>query len=526
MPLRQTMKDSGHARICVPVCARRAEELPGAAARAAAVADLIELRFDCLEASQLDAAVRDLGATAAAAARPLVCTFRPAGQGGGRDLDARARLAFWARLGGGVRAGRSRPPDFLDLELDLFAPEHAAEVLKLAGGSALICSHHDFGGTPHDLARVYEAMSRTPARVLKLAVRAERITDCLEVLKLLARARRDGREMIAVAMGEAGLLTRVLGPSRGSLLTYGAPDEGPATAPGQVSARELREVYRVHAVSERTIVTGLVGSPVAHSLSPHMHNAAFAACGVDGVYIPFEVTDLDSFMRRMADPRTRELDWNLRGFSVTAPHKTAIIGHLDAVEQRAAAVGAVNTVGIVGDDGLTGYNTDAEAALQPLRDLLTIRGARAAVLGSGGAARALLWALGERGARATVFARDPESARQVAADFNAGSAPLGGASFAGFDLVVNATPLGTRGARVHETPAAAAQLRGARVAYDLVYNPAETRFLREARAAGCETVGGLAMLVAQAAEQFRLWTGIEAPLEVMRAAAEGQRSRQ
>jgi shikimate dehydrogenase len=175
---------------------------------------------------------------------------------------------------------------------------------------------------------------------------------------------------------------------------------------------------------------------------------------------------------------------------------------------------------------LRGHNTDAVAALAPLSGLIDLPGARAAVIGAGGAARAVLWALRRAGASSTVFARDPARAREVAQTFGARSQNLSGARFDSFDLVVNATPLGTRGAREAETAATAGQLRGARVAYDLVYNPAETRFMREARAAGCAVViGGLPMLVAQAAAQFELWTGERAPLEVMRRAAERRLSR-
>ena len=512
-------EEYGTARVCVPVCARRAGELAETIARVAADADLIEVRFDCLEGSEPEAALRMLAG--AAAPRPLLYTLRPAAQGGRRELDARRRRDFWALASELTQT--SPAPDFVDLELDFLKGPHAAAARDLASRSTLICSHHDFRGTPADLALIYEEMARTPARVLKLAVRAERITDCLEIFRLLERARVEGRALIALAMGEAGLLTRVLGPSRGSFLTYGAPDAAHATAPGQPTARELRELYRVRHIGRGTLVTGLVGSPVTHSLSPHMHNAAFAACRIDGVYIPFEVCDLEAFVRRMADPRTRELDWNLRGFSVTAPHKKTVVEHLDRLSPVAAAVGAVNTVLVEGEE-LIGENTDAAACIEPLGNLLALGGARAAVLGAGGAARALLWALHESGARATVFARDPARARDSAADFGADSAALDGATFVGFDLVVNATPLGTRGPLEGETPATSAQLRGARVAYDLVYNPPETRFLREARAAGCATLGGLHMLVAQAAAQFKIWTGVDAPPGAMRAAAEKQLS--
>jgi 3-dehydroquinate dehydratase/shikimate dehydrogenase len=310
----------------------------------------------------------------------------------------------------------------------------------------------------------------------------------------------------------------VLAPAFGSALTYGSLAPGRETAPGQLSARELRDVYRVQSLDRETAVMGLVGKPVSHSLSPHMHNAAFDARRMNAVYVPFDVSDVSAFVRRMARPETRELRWNLRGFSVTAPHKSAIVGHLDRVEPHAAEMGAVNTVVIEGGE-LRGYNTDARAALAPFEGLIELKDSRVAIIGAGGAARALLWGLRSQGAHVTVFARDTERARATAEAFGAEVEQSEGAGFAGFDLVVNATPLGTRGALEGETPADASQLRGARLAYDLVYNPARTRFIKEAEAAGCETLGGLAMLVAQAAAQFELWTGTAAPIEVMHAAA-------
>ncbi|HEX3559565.1 MAG TPA: shikimate dehydrogenase [Pyrinomonadaceae bacterium] len=519
------MREAEHVRVCVPVCVRHASELRRGVAHAAEVAAIIELRLDCLDEDQLDPALSQLPQLFAETPRPFINTFRPAEQGGRRALDAAARIALWEKLVALLRGGEARGGALFDIELDLFESPHGGTLLKVfgdlpeAGRLGLICSHHDFQRTPADLEKLFERMARTPARVLKMATRAEDITDCIAVLRLLEPARRVGREVIAVAMGEAGLLTRVLAPSRGAFLTYGSLDAAQATAPGQVGARELRELYRVHEITDRTLVTGLVGSPVSHSFSKHMHNAAFAARGLDAVFIPFEVADVFAFARRMAHPRTRELRWNLRGLSVTAPHKQAITAHLDWVEPKASEVGAVNTVVVEGDE-LLGYNTDAEAALKPLDGLMELNDARVAVIGAGGAARALLWDLQRRGARATVFARDPERARTTADDFDARAAALEGASFEGFDLVVNATPLGTRGARQDETPATSSQLRGARVAYDLVYNPPLTRFMRAARAAGCETIGGLRMLVAQAAEQFKLWTRTDAPVEVMRAAAE------
>jgi len=227
-------------------------------------------------------------------------------------------------------------------------------------------------------------------------------------------------------------------------------------------------------------------------------------------------------MRRMAQPRTREIKWRLRGLSVTAPHKSAVMKHLDWIAPSAQEIGAVNTI-VIEDETLRGYNTDAAGFLAPLREKdVSLRGARCAIIGAGGAARSALWSLQQEGARVTLFARDVEKAQPIADEFGADCEELDGASFDGFTLVINATPLGTRGTREDETPALANQLHGAQLAYDLVYNPRDTRFQREARAGGCETIGGLAMLVAQAAEQFKLWTGQVAPRDVMSKAAKGR----
>jgi 3-dehydroquinate dehydratase/shikimate dehydrogenase len=515
-------------RLCVPVCVRRAGELREAIARAAAVADIVELRMDCLaDEAQLAQATHELPTLFRERTRPFIITFRASEQGGAResnrDLNLEQRARFWSE---NFSPGNERA-DYADLELDLaahFTTEEERRAEKLIDWNRVICSHHDFERVPSDLENIFARMLETPARILKIAVHARDITDCLPVLKLIEQAQRAGREMIAVAMGEAGLLTRILTPARGAFLTFGALTREHSTAPGQTTALELRSLYRLQAINERTEIYGLVGAPVAHSLSPHMHNAAFAALGLDAVYIPFEVCDLRAFIRRMAHPRTRELVWNLHGLSVTAPHKSASIALLDSIETSAQEIGAVNTI-VIEPDALRGDNTDAAAAIAPLAGLIELRGARVAVLGAGGAARALLWSLREAGARAIVFARDMERARATAENFDAGWHTLDDeARFDNFDLVVNTTPLGTRGASESETPAVASQLRGARSAYDLVYNPGETRFMREARAAGCELIlGGLPMLVAQAAAQFKLWTGRDAPLEVMREAAQKQR---
>ena len=455
--------------------------------RATQFADILELRLDCLESTEL---VFEIEKFLKNASRPIILTFRPAEQGGYRLLERPERVAFWER-------DWSFPTNSaFDIEADLVA----SGLGKFSfAWPRVIVSHHDFNGVPEDLEQIYERLAATPAHIVKIAVRANEITDCIPVFQLLDRARAEQRELIAIAMGNAGIATRILGPARGAYLTYGSLEDESATAPGQVNARQLRSVYHLDDIDHDTMICGLVGLPVMHSVSPHMHNAAFTAEGVNGVYLPLEVRDIDAFVKRMVHPQTREIDWNLRGLSVTAPHKSSVIELLDWVDAEAQEIGAVNTI-VIENGLLHGYNTDVYGFIEPLRERVgSLADARVAVIGAGGAARAAVWSLTKDGARVTVFARDPAKGE-----------PLAGASFASYDIVINATPT---------NPTRAEQLAGARLVYDLIYNPIETQFLKDGRAVGCEALGGLPMLVAQARRQFELWTGKTPSAELMYDAA-------
>jgi 3-dehydroquinate dehydratase / shikimate dehydrogenase len=479
-------------RVCVPVCEKNLDALRSACARAVEWADLVELRLDCL-----DSTPENISELLQAIGRPVILTLRPSEQGGHSNLSREERRSFWKTAPRGESI-------WWDVEGNL------VQNLSL-DWSHVIASHHDFSGVPSDLQPIYEHLAKTPAHVLKIAVQAHDIVDCLPLFQLLDRARGEGREVIAIAMGNAGIATRVLGPSRGAFLTYGAVDDDSATAPGQVNAPKLRSLYHIDHIDHETMICGLIGMPVMHSVSPHIHNAAFAAEQINGVYLPFEVKDVDSFFKRMVNPRTRELNWNLRGLSVTAPHKQSVMQHLDWIEPDAKEIGAVNTV-VIENDRLLGYNTDAAGLVEPLLQRFgSLADRTIAIIGAGGAARAAIWALRQQQARVTLFARNVEKAQKLAELFNISCASLSSAKFAGYDLVVNATPVGS-GEHIDQSPATAVQLNGARCIYDLIYNPSETKLLREARQVGCETLGGMEMLVAQAKLQFELWTGKKARL--------------
>ncbi|MEO8042643.1 MAG: shikimate dehydrogenase, partial [Acidobacteriota bacterium] len=234
---------------------------------------------------------------------------------------------------------------------------------------------------------------------------------------------------------------------------------------------------------------------------------------------PMQVGDLDAFMRRMVAGATREIELHFKGFSVTNPHKKSIIRYLAEVDETARQIGAVNTVKI--ENGkLHGYNTDAPGFITPLTNTYSdLRGAHASVVGAGGAARACVYALKQAGVDVTILARDAAKGAAMAAEFDVRfEKPTTDSQPLTTDILVNATPLGTKGELEEDSIAVASELVGVQLVYDLVYNPAETKLIKEARTAGVKTLGGLDMLIAQGARQFEIWTGSDAPIDEMRSA--------
>jgi 3-dehydroquinate dehydratase/shikimate dehydrogenase len=308
-------------------------------------------------------------------------------------------------------------------------------------------------------------------------------------------------------MAQPGVPSRVLAARLGNRWTYA----GDAVAPGQISATRLLEEFNFRRIAPDAALYGVVGNPVGHSRSPAMHNAGFAAMGMNAVYVPFEAVNADDFVRC-----GRAL--GISGASITAPFKVALMASVDRIEPLASRVGAINTI-VVRDGCWIGANTDVHGFLAPLSGRIALKGTRASVLGAGGAARGVAIALADRGAAVTICARNAEAARQIA--------ELAGGKVGGFppkagswDVLINATPAGTGPEGVN--PIAGAALDGEMV-FDLVYTPPETRLLAEARAAGCLTIGGLEMLVAQAERQFELWTGHPPPPGLFARAAGSDR---
>lgn len=498
-------------KICVSICAETVDDLVDKFRRAEAVADIVEVRFDCLGRSKFD--LTDAQAARSLFARlvrsrtshvPIIATLRTAAQGGRREFSAEERTAFW---NSGIAY------EWQDLEEDLIGGPQSRTSGKC------IASFHDFSGVSTDVASIYNRLRAAGCDAVKIAIQAKDAADAIALWKMLEQLESGDKPLVPIAMGEAGKWTRILGLAYGAPLTYASLDEGNEAAPGQITADDMLNVYRVKQLDKDTDIYGIIAGNTSYSLSPYLHNAAFNSEGMNSVFVPFQMSNIDPFFLRMVKPGSREVNLNFRGFAVTNPHKRTIMRHLDHMDEAAKSIGAVNTLKIANGQ-IYGSNTDAEGFIRPLVELFgDLADARVAIVGAGGAARACIYSLVRAGADVTVHARNPDRSASLAREFAARSASFG-SGFSGFDIIVNATPLGTKGEYANETIANAADLDGLKLVYDLNYNPPVTPLMREAAIAEVPSIGGAKMLVAQAAAQFKIWTGFDAPLDVMLTAVQ------
>jgi 3-dehydroquinate dehydratase/shikimate dehydrogenase len=308
-------------------------------------------------------------------------------------------------------------------------------------------------------------------------------------------------------MGQVGLPARILALREGSDLAYAPVDA--ATAPGQVSLRDLKHLYRAHQLTCRTRVFGVIGDPIEHSLSPLLHNMGFISEGIDAVYLPFLVRDLDDFMTALPE-------FGINGFSVTLPHKTRILKYLQECDSLAADIGAVNTVVVRRDGSLYGCNTDYVGVLRALERKLPLPGSRVLIFGAGGSARAAAFALARAGATVSICARREHAARELACAVGGESVPRRALRTEFFDAVVNTTPIGMFPRDVI-SPLESRELN-CRIVMDLIYRPEKTQLLKLAARKGLAIVSGLEMFLAQGIAQWELWIKRSAPGAPMRRA--------
>jgi len=509
--------------ICIPIMEATGEEALRAIERCAPTADAVELRLDMMAGADLGQLIG--GARRASGRVKIIVTCRrpeeslvPAADGAGARRTAitpKARMDF-------LREAVRLKADFVDIELA--AGEQAIGRLqsfrrRQKSPTRLIVSWHHISRTP-SLARlkeIFQACVHAGADVVKVVPYARTMSDNLKVLRLIDYALKQDRPIIAMCMGEEGKFSRIMAPFRGSFLGFASAPGGRSSAPGQLTVNVMREFEHLlrnplRPVQPCFLPLGapnfvLLGNPVRQSLSPLMHNKALEAMQMEGHYSAFCVS-------RLAAAIDGIRGMNIRGASVTIPFKETVIEYLDEIDADAAALGAVNTV--VNDRGrLTGYNTDWLGLLQALKSKTTLAGKTFVVLGAGGTARAAVYGVMKEGGRAIIVNRTPEKGRALAALFDCAFYPLADLGKIKAHGLVNTTPVGMY-PQIHQSPVAQRILAGYQVVMDVIYNPLKTRLLQEAEAKGCKIVSGLEMFVHQGAGQLKLWTGREAPLELMR----------
>lgn len=480
-------------QICISLTEETTEGVVQRLGELAGVADLFEVRGDLVVDLDLLTILR-------ARTKPLLFACRSPAEGGfWSDSETRRRMNLLEAVKRGF--------DYVDVE---YASDFL-DVMMEKSGSGLVVSHHDLAATPENLDELYLKCCAKGADIVKIAVTPRSIADVGRLLAFARRtARRGGKPLVVMAMGPLGVITRVVGGRYGAPFTYASAAAGAESAPGQIPGALMSGLYRVRAVTPATKVYGVLGGNVMRSLSPYLHNRAFEARGLDAVYVPLQAESLDRFMEALP-----ALD--LAGFSVTSPYKTEMAGRVQEVEEAAAVCGSVNTV-TVRDGQLSGSTTDGIGVVASLKKHVDLKGSHVVIVGAGGAARSAALALHRKGARVTLHARDAAKAAAAGTAVGCASAPLADLASSSWDVLINATPVGSLGG-AEETPVPAALQRAGSVVLDMVYDPLETRLLREAQAAGCKIVGGLEMLIAQAVAQFEAWTGLEAPVDVMKSAA-------
>ncbi len=457
-------------------------------------AKLVELRLDYIGRSI------DLARLLKDRPTPVVVTCRRKEDGGRWDRSEEERLML-------LRSAIAMGIEYVDLE------EDTALKIPRYGKTKRIVSLHNFEGTPPDLESLHAGLCKIDADIVKIAAYSNSFRDTARMLHLMKTAKVP---TVGISMGEFGTPTRVLAMRYGAPFTFCVFNADRRVAPGQLSFDQMQNVYRANSITSKTKLYGVVADPVAHSYSPLIHNASFLANDLDYRYVPFQVApaDLEMF-----------LGWcqseGIGGLSVTIPHKQTILPMLSQAESAAQGIGACNTV-VFSDGEMIGYNTDYRASMDCLTEAMSkltglpdpFERQSALILGSGGVARAIAYGLAQRRAWITIASRNRESAEKLAKHVNGKSIAWEERHMIEPNIIVNGTPVGMF-PEMDESPFPAKSFKGGTLVFDTIYNPEQTLFIKGARAAQCPVITGLQMFVRQAAYQYRLFTGLEPPIDVM-----------
>ncbi|HEY6349964.1 MAG TPA: shikimate dehydrogenase [Candidatus Angelobacter sp.] len=488
-------------RICVPIVASNPTDMVQKADAIVRVNSFIEFRLDYLSKPSL-ALQKIKGFVEYHPEVLIVATCRRAAAGG------KFRGTIASEIDILVRAA-NHGCHLVDLEIETAAQLKPSDFNRLRRSANLILSSHDFRGT-RKLEETFARMNQYPADFFKVVGTANTLSDNAVMMKFLERHSHE-HSMIGVCMGEQGVISRVLGVRAGSQFTFGAVGPGEETAPGQIAARALQDIYRIDQVDAATRVYGVAGDPVTHSLSPIMLNTAFRRENVNAVYLALHAKTLSDVLACV-----REIP--IHGLSITMPYKEEVLKHLDKTDAMTAKIGACNTVVRSQDGKLYGFNTDVTGVVRPLELRLQLQGAKILVLGAGGAGRAAVFGLKERGADVYVFNRTPGPAQNLARKARAKAVNKMQLRKMVFDVIINATPVGMEGNR--DPLPISEQEFNAKYFFEMVYTPAETRMVKIARAKGMHVILGAEMFVQQGARQFEIWSGKPAPTQEMQRVVE------
>jgi 3-dehydroquinate dehydratase/shikimate dehydrogenase len=393
----------------------------------------------------------------------------------------------------------------VDLELESAEKLARGKLDELRNsGAALIISSHDFH-TTKDLDAVYARMQKYSPDFYKIVSTATKLSDNLSMIRFVERVAAES-SVIGLCMGDPGTISRVLSLRAGSAFIFAAANLGEETAPGQIAARTLLETYRIDQVDVATKIYGVAGNPIKSSLSPLMLNTAFRRETVNAVYLAMQTAKVEDLFKLV-----KEIP--IQGLSVTMPLKQDVIPFLERTDPLSARIGAVNTIFRLPDGKFYGFNTDVAGIVAPLERRMILNKSKILVLGAGGAARAAVFGLRDKGVDVHVWNRTPEAAQKLAKQSGAKLIKREAIAKTEFDAIVNATSAGMAGTK--SQPILAAEELNCRLVFDLIYNPQETPLIKAARSRGIPVITGVEMFVTQGARQFEIWTGRPAPEEEM-----------
>jgi len=485
-------------KICVAVIGSTPAEMIEKATAVVKESPFVEFRLDYLE-KPLNALPKIKQFFADNTATTGIATCRRAANGGKFTGSLAAEMEILSKA---AHSGFH----LVDLELESAESLKKGELQKLRDtGVALIISHHDFSATK-DLDKIYERIAPFQPDFVKIVPTAKHLTDNVTLMRFIERM-NENANIVGICMGDAGIISRVLGLRAGSAFTFAAATQGEETGPGQIASRTLIETYRIDQVDAATKVYGVAGNPIKSSLSPIMMNSAFRRETVNAVYLALQATKLNDLLKLV-----QEIP--IQGLSITMPHKQEIMEHLENTDPLSAKIGACNTVLRAQDGKLYGFNTDVAGIIGPLQKRISLDGAKALVLGAGGAARAAVFGLRDKGAEVHILNRTPETAQKLARQSGSKTIKKEAVAKTAFDVVINATPIGMAGQKGTQI-LEAKDLANTKLVFDLVYNPLETPLIRLARQQGIPFITGVEMFVQQGARQFEIWTGKPAPEEEM-----------